>query len=79
LKISKSFVDDAADAGEAGALVASVIDLAHTLQIASWAVGVEREDQLEALQMMGCTTAQGFFLGPPFPSGWLIEMLGERS
>jgi diguanylate cyclase (GGDEF)-like protein len=50
-------------------LVGGIIDLAHRLGLEAVAVGVETEQQLEALLRLGCDLAQGYLLGAPEPRG----------
>lgn len=65
LKIDKSFVQQMTDDEEIAAIVAGVINLAHTLKIEVVAEGVETSAQLELLRCIGCHTAQGYLLGSP--------------
>ena len=66
LKIDKSFVDklNVSEPG-ASAVVASIIGLAHSLNLEVVAEGIEREDQLDRLSELGCDYAQGFLLSRP--------------
>jgi diguanylate cyclase (GGDEF)-like protein len=65
LKVDRSFVSllgqDAADESIVGAIVA----MARALGIAVVAEGVEREDQLRSLRLLGIGFAQGYLLGRP--------------
>ncbi|MEO6715102.1 MAG: EAL domain-containing protein [Mycobacteriales bacterium] len=68
IKIDRSFVagllTNAADRG----IVLSVIGLGQALGLTTIAEGVENAEQLDALWVLGCDQAQGFYLGRPRPS-----------
>ena len=66
LKIDKSFVDklNISEPG-ASAVVASIIGLAHSLNLEVVAEGIEREDQFDRLSELGCDYAQGFLMARP--------------
>jgi EAL domain-containing protein (putative c-di-GMP-specific phosphodiesterase class I) len=77
LKIDRSFVDGASKKRAIGAVLASCLALARSLDRMSVAVGVETRADRDFLQKLGCTYAQGFYIANPmaasdFP-GWLTE------
>lgn len=65
VKIDKSFIQQMLIDPEISAIVIAVINLAHSLEIASVAEGIETEAQLEMLRLAGCSLGQGFLLGTP--------------
>ena len=67
LKIDRSFVSGLGDHGEDTAIVASIIELAHTLGASVVAEGVETTLQRDVLQGLGCELGQGFLFGHPAP------------
>jgi diguanylate cyclase (GGDEF)-like protein len=67
LKIDRSFVADLQPASRAHTVVQSIISLAHALGMKVTAEGIERPDQLAALQRENCDEMQGFLLGRPVP------------
>ena len=66
MKIDKSFVIGFQDPANA-AIVRATIDLAHNLGLSVTAEGVEDEATLDALRVLGCDHAQGYFLSRPQP------------
>ncbi len=69
LKIDKSFIDGIASGVEASGLVEAIVRLAGTLALETIAEGVERPDQLESLQALGCEQIQGFYFSKPLAPG----------
>jgi len=67
LKIDRSFVSGLGVRGEDTAIVASIIELAHTLGTSVVAEGVETPLQRDVLQGLGCELGQGFLFGAPAP------------
>lgn len=63
LKIDRVFVRDLGKSQRDNAIVAAIIQLAHSLELEVVAEGVERADQLELLQASGCDWFQGFYYG----------------
>jgi diguanylate cyclase (GGDEF)-like protein/PAS domain S-box-containing protein len=67
VKIDRSFVTPLGENPQTAAIVGAIIDLAHALELAVVAEGVETEEQLELLRRLGCDVAQGFLIGKPMP------------
>ena len=65
LKIDKTFVDGVAAGPEATGLVEAIMRLAGTLALETVAEGVERPEQLQSLQELGCAQIQGFYFSRP--------------
>ena len=65
LKIDRSFVERIADDRRSSSIIGAIIGLAHALDLAVVAEGVESEAQLAALRRFGCDRVQGFLLSPP--------------
>lgn len=78
LKIDRSFVWDLDDSERDKKLVASIVTLAHNLDIKVVAEGVETIKQVEALKEMKCEEIQGFIFSRPLPA-FEIERLLEDS
>jgi diguanylate cyclase (GGDEF)-like protein len=77
LKIDRSFLPS----GEPGAadrqlsFVRTIVDLAHNLQLAAVAEGVETPAQVALLRELGCDKAQGYHFGRPSGAAETTEVL----
>ena len=78
LKLDQSFVFPMADDARAAALVASTIDLAHSLGLRMVAEGVETTVAYSELRRLGCDQAQGYFMSRPLPAAQLEHWLCNR-
>jgi EAL domain-containing protein (putative c-di-GMP-specific phosphodiesterase class I) len=65
LKIARSFVFNITSDSPDAAITASVIMLAHSMNLKVVAEGVETEEQLEVLRRQGCDYVQGFLFSRP--------------
>jgi diguanylate cyclase (GGDEF)-like protein/PAS domain S-box-containing protein len=83
LKIDRSFIADVVTNPEDLAIVASVIDLGHSLGLRVVAEGVETAAQVEKLSDMGCDQSQGFIWRRPADRqdvrSWLDTLETEAS
>ena len=67
LKIDRSFIRDLPASEHARTLVASIVQLAHTLGLEPLAEGVETEEQRRFLLGHDCRFGQGFLFSRPVP------------
>ena len=67
VKIDRSLVTGLGTNEHDTAIVRATIELAHNLGLTVIAVGVEFEEQLEMLQILGCDRAQGYLFAQPVP------------
>ncbi|MFC1837544.1 EAL domain-containing protein [Thermodesulfobacteriota bacterium] len=65
LKIDRSFVFNITSDSTDAAIAASVILLAHSMNLKVVAEGVETREQLEVLRQQGCDHVQGFLFSKP--------------
>ncbi len=68
IKIDRTFVGGLRDGSDTSPIVQAVIGLAHAMNLAVVAEGVEDEPTLRQLQEMGCDEAQGFFFDAALPA-----------
>jgi diguanylate cyclase (GGDEF)-like protein len=75
LKIAKSFVDEVgADPGRHG-LAQAIVTLGSALSVRTVAEGIERPDQRQRLQDLGCELGQGFYFSPPVEAEEIAPLL----
>ncbi len=72
IKIDRSFVMNMAEDDNDAVIVRSTIDLAHNLGFQVVAEGVENQDALDLLDLLGCDQVQGYHIGHPLPADALI-------
>jgi diguanylate cyclase (GGDEF)-like protein len=65
LKIDKSFVDEVGHGSAASALARAIVNLGHTLQLATVAEGIETAEQLVEVRDSGCRSGQGYYFAKP--------------
>ncbi|TML86062.1 MAG: EAL domain-containing protein [Actinobacteria bacterium] len=65
LKIDKAFIDGVTTGVEAAGLVQAIVRLAGTLELRTIAEGVERRDQVDRLEELGCSEVQGYHFSRP--------------
>ena len=75
VKVDRTFVQGIVDSPVDSAIVRAVIDLANAMGISAVAEGVETEDQLAGLRMLGCPVAQGFYFSQPLRAEEFDELL----
>lgn len=79
LKIDKSFILNMSHDDNDAVIVRSTIDMAHNLGYRVIAEGVENQDVLDLLTILGCDEAQGFYLSHPVPPDTLDPWLMNSS
>jgi len=78
LKIDRCFISDLSKDDDNGlAIVRSVTALASSLGMVTTAEGVETAEQMELVRMVGCTEAQGYYLGRPQPLKDVSRLLAD--
>jgi len=78
LKVDRMFVAELGMRTGGDEIVSAVIELAHALGLEVVAEGVETEQQLDVLRMLGCDFAQGFLFSRPVPASELRAMFGPQ-
>ncbi len=75
LKLDRRLCEDITGSPRDRVVVRSVIDMAHSLDIAVVAEGVESREQLVLLAQEGCTLYQGFLCAPPLATEELVKLV----
>lgn len=78
LKIDKYFIDDMLVDKKAKLLVSSMIEMGHNMGHQVTAEGVEKEEQFEMLQSLGCDSAQGYLFSKPTTAEQILLLLGKK-
>jgi diguanylate cyclase (GGDEF)-like protein len=75
IKVDRSFVQNMASNGDDAFFIRSVCDLGHSLRLEVVAEGVESQQSLQLLAVMGCDLAQGYHLSRPLAAHELESWL----
>jgi diguanylate cyclase (GGDEF)-like protein len=68
LKIDQSFISSIEESAETRVIVASIIAMAHGVDLTVIAEGVETAEQLDILRDLGCDQVQGYYFGRAVPA-----------
>jgi diguanylate cyclase (GGDEF)-like protein len=79
LKIDRSFIVNCAARSDASSIVEAIISMAHALGKLTVAEGVEDENQLALLRLLGCDVAQGYLHARPLPAAEVPRFIAARS
>jgi diguanylate cyclase (GGDEF)-like protein/PAS domain S-box-containing protein len=77
IKMDRSFVAGIGSGVADGAILRSIIGLAGTLGLLTIGEGIERAEQLAALNAMGCQAGQGFFISKPLDHDGIDSLLAS--
>ena len=75
VKVDRSFITPVTRTDRSRAIVRSVIDLAHSLDLTVVAEGVEDGPTWTTLEALGCDEIQGYYLSRPLPPAELLAWL----
>jgi diguanylate cyclase (GGDEF)-like protein len=79
IKIDRCFIAALSDKHESHAIVRAITDLARSLKLRVTAEGVETEQQLQQVRLLGCTEMQGYLLSPPRPAAEILQFFTSRA
>ncbi len=79
LKVDRSFVKDLGRDADDAAIVTAVVAMAHGLNLAVVAEGVETEAQARYLRSLSCDLVQGFHFGRPMAAADFAARLGAEA
>ena len=65
LKIDKSFIDPETYDDRSATIIKTITELAHRLSMTVVAEGIEQQDQIDNLALLGCDLGQGYLIGQP--------------
>ena len=77
LKIDQSFVRDVASDPSDRAIIAAVVNLAHSLRMEVVAEGIETVEQLEYVRLVGCDAVQGYYFGKPMAAAQFEDFIAR--
>ena len=77
LKIDRSFVASLGTAGNAGAIIQSIVTLGHALGMKVLAEGIETTEQRVLLRLAGCDEMQGFLFAKACPAEAIDKILAR--
>ncbi len=75
LKIDKSFIDMIPVDGAHKAIIGNVVNMAHAMEMAVVAEGVETQEQFDFLARICCDCVQGYFFSWPVPEEEAVRFL----
>lgn len=78
IKIPRALVKSLTGKGRDDAIVQTIINLAHKMNISVGAGGIENTDALEVLTGLGCDYGQGYAIAGPMPQADLLHWLQAR-
>jgi diguanylate cyclase (GGDEF)-like protein len=78
LKVDRMFVKEITQRGENPPLLASIVQMARALGLATVAEGAETADQVSVLLDLACEEVQGFFFARPMPAHDLFRWIKQR-
>ncbi|MGD8189684.1 sensor domain-containing protein [Brevibacillus ginsengisoli] len=78
LKIDQSFVREIMSDADDAAIVKTVINLAHNMNLKVIAEGVESQEAFEYLKKQRCDQLQGYYISKPLPSSEFEQLLVKQ-
>lgn len=76
IKIDRSFIVDLPASDSQRAVVEAIVTLSRAMHMAITVEGIERVEQAELLQLLGCEEGQGYYFARPLPFAELSKFLG---
>src|ERR1035437_146070 len=79
IKIDRCFIAALSDKHESHAIVRAITDLARSLKLRVTAEGVETEQQLQQVRLLGCTEMEGYLFSPARPAAEILQFFTPRT
>ncbi len=77
LKVDRTFVKNVTEKSETAAITTAIIQMAHSLNLAVIAEGVETIEELNFLRQNNCDEIQGYIVSRPLPVHEFLEFLAN--
>jgi EAL domain-containing protein (putative c-di-GMP-specific phosphodiesterase class I) len=78
IKIDRSFIVDLPQSESQRAVVEAIVTLSRAMHMSITVEGIERAEQADLLQRLGCQEGQGFYFAHPLPYSDLLACLTQR-
>jgi diguanylate cyclase (GGDEF)-like protein/PAS domain S-box-containing protein len=78
IKIDRSFIVDLPTNQNQRAVIEAIVALSRAMHMSITVEGIERLEQADVLQQLGCQEGQGFFFARPLPLAGLLRLLGHE-
>jgi len=75
IKIDRSFIAELPESDGQQAVVEAIVTLSRAMHLAITVEGIERPEQADLLQQLGCHEGQGYLFDHPLPLDGLLERL----
>ena len=79
LKIDRSFISNVDEHNNHRAIIRTIVDLAHNLQMATVGEGIESLADAQLLQQMDCVYGQGYYFAKPMSSQQTQDYIIEQN
>ncbi len=80
LKLDMKFLDFNPENSDKGvSIITAVLDMARQLDLPTIAEGIETDEQLKLLELLGCEYAQGFYYYRPMPISDYEKLIDDKS
>jgi diguanylate cyclase (GGDEF)-like protein/PAS domain S-box-containing protein len=79
IKIDRSFIVDLPSSENQRAVVEAIVALSRAMHMSITVEGIERPEQADLLQEMGCEEGQGYLFAPPIPFDEFTRMIQQPS
>jgi EAL domain-containing protein (putative c-di-GMP-specific phosphodiesterase class I) len=78
LKIDRMFIENITHNEQDRTIVSSIINLSHSLKLKVVAEGVETQEQVDMLRVLGCDHIQGYFYHKALPKDDIEALLRSQ-
>ncbi|MBS1230827.1 MAG: hypothetical protein H6R17_4104 [Proteobacteria bacterium] len=79
IKIDRSFIVDLPASESQRAVVEAIVTLSRAMHMSITVEGIERAEQADVLQQLGCQEGQGYFFAQPLPLAALLQQVGASA